>query len=437
MINETLRNSLKDEEVINNFYRTNVNYDAEAFRVWAESPMQREAINSAIILYDPELKMLGKFSVGIDRELNISETLDSLKNKRQQIFSHVKSDNGEAELYFGMVPVLKKEMVAGYVVAVAEFNIQNIGSRNFPAFLESNKTLLGSVIDISLLKIFEFKNGKVSQVFGDIYPSREQMFDIFNAKLSKFNEAWISFRIYNEDYIAYVIKVISNEQKRLITVAAKEKEITWNLFNFFKIFLIHSIIIIILFFVMLLTKLLKIQYTFRSRLLLALLLVSIIPIAILAIYNRQVISEKSEKAIFAELSRRSDYLEKHVKAQLEKRSDRDLIPAFKNAGKELDISFVVYKNSSLIYSSRENIYNTGLFSNKLNSQAHYKLNYLSYREYLSKEKIDRFSYDAYYRKVKINRTPLIIGVNDAFNKIKPALSTADIDVILSAFIHSR
>jgi methyl-accepting chemotaxis protein len=162
----------------------------------------------------------------------------------------------------------------------------------------------------------------------------------------------------------------------------------------------------------------------------AFLLVSIVPLALLAVYNREVVSERSEKAIFTELSKRSDYLENHIISQLAKHKNRELTTAFRNAGKELDISFAVYQNTDLLYSSREELYRIGLFNYKLNSKAHYSLNYLSYREYLTNENIDKYYFDAYYRKIHVNGVPLIIGVNDAFNRIRPAFTTSDIDVIL-------
>ncbi|MFB3057590.1 MAG: ATP-binding protein, partial [Ignavibacteriaceae bacterium] len=240
----------------------------------------------------------------------------------------------------------------------------------------------------------------------------------------------INFSIYDENYIAYVIKLFEMGDQRIITVAAREKEITWNLFNFFKIFFLHTIFILLLFIFLKVTKLLKVQSSFRIRLLYAFLLVSIVPLALLAVYNREVVSERSEKAIFTELSKRSDYLENHISSQLEKHKDREPTTAFRNAGKELNISFAVYQNTDLLYSSRDELYRTGLFDYKLNSKAHYSLNYLSYREYLTNENIDKYTFDAYYRKINVNNVPLIIGVNDAFNKIKPAFSSADIDVIL-------
>lgn len=430
MSDETLRKSLTNEKLLNSFLQKNINYDAEAFELWVSSPMQKESISSGIFLYDAEEKEIGNFSVGLEHQYAPLEYFDILNYGEPSIIEITDSLNEDVKTYIGVIPVVKRDIVSGYIASVIEFNIHNIGSKNIPDFLKSDRALLGSAIDASLLKIFEFRNSHLVQVYGDIYPSREQIAAIFNAKLSVYNDAWINFSIYSEDYIAYVIKLNEDGDERLITVAAKENEITWNLFNFFKIFLLHALFIFILLIFLKITNLLRIKSSFRTRLLYAFLVVAIVPLALLAVYNREVVSERSEEAIFNELNKRSDYLINHVNSQLSKHNDRELVAAFRNAGKELNISFAVYQNTDLLYSSREELYRTGLFNYKLNSEAYYNLNYLSYREHLSREKLDKYYFDAYYRKAIINGASLVIGVNDAFNKIKPAFSTSDVDVIL-------
>jgi signal transduction histidine kinase len=427
---ETLRKAIQDEELINSFYRSNINYDAEAFRVWSGSPMQRESISSGIYLYDNEQLEIGSFSVGLENRYDIFSYFDEINTDEPNIVEIMDSVETNRIRYIGIIPVVKREIVAGYVAAVTEFNIHNIDSRNIPDFLKSNKAILGAAVDASLLKIFEIKNTRLTQVYGDIYPSREQLSAIYDAELSEYNEAWINFSIYQENYIAYVIKISGGDESHFIAVAVKENEVTWNLFNFFKIFLLHSIFILILFLFLISVKLLKIKSSFRTKLLYAFLLVSVVPLALLAAYNREVVTERSGKAIFDELSKRSDYLQNHLSSQLLKHEDRDLTTAFRNAGKELNISFAVYQNTDLLYSSREEFYRAGLFNYKLNPEAHYNLNYLNYREHLSHENLDKYNFYAYYRRASIGDVSLIIGVNDAFNRIKPAFSTSDIDVIL-------
>jgi len=49
---------------------------------------------------------------------------------------------------------------------------------------------------------------------------------------------------------------------------------------------------------------------------------------------------------------------------------------------------------------------------------------------LTKESIDNYVFDAYYRKIDFNNRTFILGVNDAFNKIELFYSPVDADVFL-------
>src|SRR5690606_1251556 len=113
-----------------------------------------------------------------------------------------------------------------------------------------------------------------------------------------------------------------------------------------------------------------------------------------------------------------------------KHGDRDINVAFENAGRELGISFGIYDATNLVYNSKAQYYAAGLFPAKLNPRSHYFLNYLSYREFINKEKIEDFEYNSFYKKIKLDEKDLIIGVNDAFNKIKLPYTTIDVDVFL-------
>ena len=67
---------------------------------------------------------------------------------------------------------------------------------------------------------------------------------------------------------------------------------------------------------------------------------------------------------------------------------------------------------------------------KLNPDAHFNLNYLSYRDFLLNEKINNYYYNAYYRKIDFGGTALILGVNDALNKVELSYSPLEADIFL-------
>jgi len=149
----------------------------------------------------------------------------------------------------------------------------------------------------------------------------------------------------------------------------------------------------------------------------------------LAIYNRQIVSSRGQEAIANELHEKIDYIERSINAH-NNRDDENLQQKFELAGSGLGITFSVYDESDLIYSSKQQYYYSGIFSKKLDPKIFYYLNYLSYREYLTKEIIDNFTYNSFYKKLNIDGKNYILGVNDAFNKVKVNLSALEIDVFL-------
>jgi signal transduction histidine kinase len=429
LVDETLRNSVQNERLVSSLYKLNSNFDSEAFVAWSKSSLQRESLSSIILLFDRNFNELGKFTVGFDEPIDFKKLLKK-KTESSIYIDEIESSSNIGVSFAGVVPVEKDNITTGYIAVAAKFNVENLGAAEFPDFLESNKAALGSVVDLNLIRIFEFTDGKILQVRGNIFPSKEQKEQIFNVKLSADNDGWANLSFYGEDYITYILKTNRDGIDKTTSIAIKDKEVTWSLYNFFKIFIIHSIFIVIFLLLLITFGALKLKYSFRTKLLGAFLLVSIIPIVALAVYNREVVRERTNSAIFNELSKRSEYLENHIRAQRLKHPDRELLTAFENAGKELKIAFTIYENSDKIYSSQNEYYENGLIPRKLKSEAHYNLNYLSYREFLTKESIDSYNYDAYYRKINISNRTLILCVNDAFNKIELFYSPVDADVFL-------
>ena len=429
LVNETLRNSTQNERLISSLHKLNANYDSEAFIAWSKSSLQRESLSSELVIFDRNFNPLGRFTVGFDEAVDYQKLLRQ-KNETGVSISEIDSSEKAGVSFAGVLAVENNSIVTGYIAVAAKFNVENLGAAEFPNFLESNKAALGSVVDLNLVRVFEFLDGKLLQVRGNIFPSKEQREQIFKVELSPDGDGWINLSVYGEDYITYILKSNWDGADKTTAVAIKDKAITWSLFNFFKIFIVHSIFILILVFILILSRFLRLKYTFRTRLLGAFLLVSIIPIIALAVYNREVVRERTNTAIFNELSKRSEYLENHIKAQKQKHLNRDFLTAFENAGKELNIAFTIYENSERIYSSRKEYFDNRLIPGKLKSAVHYNLNYLSYRESLTKESIDNYVFDAYYRKIDFEDRAFILGVNDAFNKIELFYSPVDADVFL-------
>ncbi|MHB1686594.1 MAG: sensor histidine kinase [Ignavibacteriaceae bacterium] len=430
LIRETLSNAASNSKVIESFYDHNTNFNAEAFKLWALSSLQKESINSSLSIFDKDLMLLGNFSVGIDDKIIPIKQFINYNGSSPKLIEINQPGDSTKKIVFGIISVMDRGIKIGYISATISYDLKTLFVNDIPDFLESKNNFINSVLDINNLKIFLFKDSKLSQVYGDIYPSRDQIKPILNADFNGDNESWLNLSLNDENYFIFAFRTNQNGVEKITAVAARDKKISWDLFNFFKIFLIHSLFILVLSILIFLTSIRKFKYSFRTQLLIAFLFVSIIPVIILAVYNRQVIEEKERSAILAELNERSVYLENNIMEELREGKARDFNTAFRNAARDMNISFAVYDGNNQIYNSREQFYKAGLFTDRLNPQVYYELNYLSYREYLTQEQIENFVYDSYYKKVKFGDRTFIIGVNDAFNKVHLSFSIVDLDVFL-------
>ena len=334
MVDETLRNLKNQEDIVRAFGDRYTNYDALAFMIWAKSAMQRESFNSGVRFYDKSKNVLGEYFIGL--------------NPDKEIFKHISKDdeinivelhyNGEKtnKFYTGIIKIEERGITKGYISAFVSFDIKSIGAQNFPDFVESNLSILNRVIDVKQLNIFQFKGTKLEQVYGDIYPSRDQIKQILQTKLdSLYNDAWFKLKFDSESYETYLLKTSNDAADIYTTVAVEEKAFSWNLFNFFKIFIVHSLFITIAFLLIIISRVKKINLSFKSKLLFTFLVISIIPVVVLAIYNTKIVSERAKDGIFNELSQRADYIEKHLTSQIEKNKNRDIVTASQNASREL------------------------------------------------------------------------------------------------------
>ena len=429
MLDETLT-AIKDrDDIVRIFGDRYANFDAIAFKIWANSPMQRESLNSGIRFYDKFKNILGEYFVGLNPDKKVFNSLSS--DDEINIIEIENTEKGSEKYFAGVIKIEERGITKGYISAFVSFDIKSIGAANFPDFIESNLSILNRVIDVKQLKIFQFNGSKLQQVYGDIYPSRDQIKQILQAEVDTlYNDAWLKIRFDSETYETYLLKISNGDDEITTTVSVEEKAFSWNLFNFFKIFIIHSLFIVIAFVVILISRVGRYNLSFKSKLLFAFLVISIIPVIVLALYNAKIVSERAKEGIFNELSQRANYVEKSLSSQIIRNKNRDLKTASDNVTRELGISFALYESTDQIYNSKD-IYNRiGFFDKKLNPQAYYHLNYLRYQEYLASEKLSNYLFDSYYRIISVGGRDYILSVNDAFNKIKITFSTTEINVII-------
>lgn len=430
MIEETLRNAPSQYNIIQNLGNRYENFDALAFIIWGNSAMQREALNSGIRFYDRFQNALGGYQVGLNpgkeifkfvKESNNSPVVVELSTKQDQPVKYIE----------GIIPLKERGIIKGYLTAFTSFDIESLGAKNIPDFIKSDLSIFNKVIDVNQLKIFQLSNSQLTNVFGDIYPSRDQIKQILQTPIdSIYNDAWLKIKFDNENYETYLLRELKGDDEVITAVSVAEKAFSWDLFNFFKIFIVHSVFIILTFFIILFSRLGKLNFTFKSKLLFAFLFISIIPVVILALYNAQIVRERGEESVFNELSQRASFVEKNLNAQLLNNKKRDLVTACQNTSRDLGIAFALYNGTDQVYNTEELYNRIGFFNNKLNAKVYYNLNYLRYKELINSEKINDFTYSNFYRYTFLAGQDYIISVDDAFNNVKVSFSTTEVNVVI-------
>lgn len=430
MISEVLINSKNDQKVLSAFTRQSKNYNADAFILWSKSSFQREALNTRISFLDKRGNILGQFWTGNDKiEQDIKTTISLIKS--DPVIYETKNFNySERKILNGISPITNQNENIGFIFisVIWDPGLPDFSGR--PEFLKSRGGQINSVLDFSQLKIFEFSDSKLVKVYGDIYPSRDQIIPIINSNFSGNDDTWLTLNLNEEKYLTYALKHESDGNSNITAVSLLEKKISWNLFNFFKLFIIHIIFILILFAFLFFREIKNFRYTFRFQLTIAFLLISLIPVVILALYNRQYVEKRTDDAIFNELNMRSRYIENYVNSKLNPNTKAGLSEIFESAGRDLGISFAVYDNTLQIFNSKDQYYKAGIFAERIPPKVYYNLNYLSFREFSTKEKIEQYSYNSFYKKFSINNKNYILSVNDLFNEVKLTFSTSDLDVLL-------
>lgn len=425
-LSENINQIYTNQSEQNLLLRKDINFNSLAFINWCKSNLHQEELNSYIAIYDRNGKVLGGFKVGFDYKENIKPLLGKFEDV---IFL----DESNPDSLVKRINAFSKYNELGVTQLVVssgiDFEVNKLGGLGFPEFLRSDLNIINQYINLEKVKIFQFKDRKLVQFYGDVYPNREQIKHLFELQLdSIYNDGWTKIRFGDENYEAYVIKTFDGESEITNVVAAADNKFSWSLFNFFKVFIIHSIFIFIIISILSFFQIKKWSVSFKSKLLFLFLFISILPITFLGLYNRNILDERSSINIKNELKQKLLLVETNLNSALSQ--NLKLGEAAKKVYNSLNISFNLFEGTNLVYTSDKQFYDIGLVDDKINSLVYYNINYDKFREVYSVEKIENYSFISFYKIIKLKDKQYILNVNQAFNKSNNVISISEFDIVL-------
>jgi two-component system, NtrC family, nitrogen regulation sensor histidine kinase NtrY len=430
MVFQALTKVKQDDRIISSYYGGD-DLSSEAFVAWTNSMLYREGIRSAIYFYDSGKNYISGFQssdlIKIDDVTQLLKSqVDSLKiNKQADLY-------GDRLIYYGSAPVEVDNVIIGYATVTAIYDEDFFNYPELPRFLSPARAGISSAVSFNKLKIFDFHNGALVRSYGDVSLSEMDENALLNASFSEHNEAWMNLELNNENHLVYLLKIDNNGKEKIIAVALEGKNFSWNLSDFFKIFFIHTFIVIVLLLVYMLFKfnqILTLIFSYRSRLIGAFLVVSIVPLLLVAVYFRNLTESKNNELVEKRLIELAQQVESYINYYYTSSSIGEQI-IYEKASNDLNISFSLFEGRNYLYGSDKIYSDIGLLPPSISGEVYNKCVLGKNQNLFLKEPFQNIPVNNVYHQARIGYKDYIIQVSDMFNKVDVPLSSGELDVFL-------
>ena len=431
LIRETFNSGKTQQIAEETFLKKKANYKVAAFEIWSNSVLEKETSSFEVNFLDPNKNKLGGFNYKFTHSLKKLLLNKNIPSNRISIFNN-RTGTSDTKLLSGFMPVIINGYLFGYLEISIDYNINILAYSQSLPFMPLITVSKQSIVNLKNLLIMEFSDNKLIHKIGDINASNKIVNKITSVNFHDMNEKWLSLNFGGANYITYVLKLNDSKNRKLLSVSLKRKDISYNLFDFFKIFFIHTLIILLILLIasiFIFSKYKTISLGFRTQLLIAFLVISLIPLLSLAYYIRNLTEEKNTSAILYKLGKRAYSVEKFIDNNISQ-TEIPQEKIFQKAADDLNIHFTLYKNYHQIFSTSKNFYSVGLLPNLLNSNVYEKLFIKGMKRVVIEQNVENYKYNAFYYSATIGNSSMVIEVNDLFNKINLPISGTDFDVFL-------
>jgi len=428
IIKETLSDK-ENYEIASKAFAGNSNFDKKAFQIWSKSKLQKESVNSSVNFINTKGELIGGFGsvypeINFEREFKKNKKDDNIKILEENI------SGNEQKIIRGIYPIVNKDSLVGYLDVTILLDLNDLGFYSHPKFISSGKLSKKTAVSIEKILILDYHNKELRNIYGEVNPSTEINKIILDSKFNENNETWLNTSINNNEYLIYVRKTKYEDVERVLAIALKNKELSFNLFDFFKIFFSHTMLLLIIILIYLVASFNKQRDYFlhlRTQLLITFLIVSLIPLILLAFYFKNLTEEKNNKAIYYKLGKRAFNVETYINEHINSNSQTNI---YSFASNDLNINYSIYDKKKLEYSTQDLLYNVDLIPSLIHPKAYNSLILNGLQEILIKDKIDKYEFNSFYYKANILGKVQIIKVSDAFNKILLPLSGTEANIFL-------
>lgn len=379
VINEGLRTAADAQELWREANaRARVSPSDMAFSLWSQMLVGREGYNSALMLYDDSGRELSRFAVGLT-SFEQTEMLRTMFNAEEEVLQVVERKLPTGALtYYGAWTTVRdsSNKPVGFVALMLAANHRSLFRGEAP---EPLRPLTRERFERHFreVNVSEFQNGILTTTNSPyFYRGMPLPVDVM-ASLQEGRNKFL-WRTQSHEGRKYETLYARDDSKpgTILALHFETLDIRWHLFNGVKMAFVYLTGVVMVFLVRSSVRGMRKELQtlgFRTRLLIAFGVLTVLPLFLLAYYNRELATERLESSISRRLVEDLNLLERRMLQTFE--DEEDFLNGMtddycETVASELGIDFTVYRGASLKASSRPELYQTAILDSRLSGQAY-------------------------------------------------------------------
>lgn len=421
--------SVDDDDEIKRKLKSNEDMSSCALLVWNRSLLHNETIPVSITFYDKEKNIAGKFAN--TKKLFDTNTLifneSILEDLNIEIIKNVFTNE---RIIKGVTKIFHENYIAGYLEINLVISEAHFGFQNIPRLLTPQRAGISSAIDIRDLNIFYIVDNKLQKYYGTYQLTEDEIKIITGSNFTNNQESWIRMKFNNEEYLVYVLA--AGDSNKFISVAKEETSLTWNLSNFFKVFFVHTLLILV---ITILAAIWNYRRTavflqsYRTKLATVFLIVSIVPLVIVALYFRNITEKKNYEMINDRLTETVEQIINFLSLYSNQTNIKTNL-AFEKVAQDIGADFTIYKKHNIEFSTAMYLYEPGLLQSFIPYKNYLEILEMDYNASYGINTLNGMMYQTVFRVLSIDGEQYIIEVNSLLNPINLPLTSEELDIFM-------
>jgi len=382
----------------------------DALSLWAKTLLSREGYNSGVFLYNAQGELENKFTVGLT-SYEETEFLKRLYDYDEEVLQVVERRTATSTIkYYGIWGTIRNaqgqlDAIVSVMLAASPRGLFR-GDISQPLVQVDETEWFGKHRNIV---VTEYQNGVSAATSADQLSVGMHLDpDVIHGMLTNSDRRFrmastISGKTYNTLFLED-----HTTEGRIIAVSLEEPSLRWHVSTLAKLFLIY-VAVGAVWNGTLLWRRRGVRgskaFGFRTKLIAALAVLSVVPLFLVAYYNNEFAVERLESNLQRELTQNLELGHRRILSTIS--SELDFREGVTDdycdiVASELGVDLSIYRRTHLQASSRPELYSSGILDSLLPADAFANLFVLGRTRYIGKDEIGQSPYAVGYQTIEIN-----------------------------------